>query len=91
MDKGQSKLISLIEQTLNVLSGFLLSLIVWYIIIIPVFNIDTNFGENFLIVCIFTTVSIIRGYLWRRLFNKLHIKYGNDIFIKLWNKINPYR
>lgn len=90
MNKGQTKTISLVEQTLNVLTGFLISLGIWTFIIIPVFNIDTNFGENFLIVCIFTIASILKGYFWRRLFNWLHIKYGNDMFLKLWEKVSRF-
>lgn len=70
----QSKLSSIIEQLLNVGSGFIISLLVWIYIIIPIWNFDVNFSDNILITVTFTGISIIRGYVWRRLFNKITIK-----------------
>lgn len=67
--KGQSKKSSLLEQVLNVGSGFLISYFVLMLIITPIFELDTNSTDNFFITVIFTVISVIRGYLWRRAFN----------------------
>lgn len=66
----QSKVQSLIEQVLNVFSGYIISLLLWVFVITPVFEIGTSLTENLAINGAFTVVSIIRGYFWRRLFNK---------------------
>lgn len=65
----QSKLESLIESVINQLSGVLISLLWWSVVIVPVFNFDVNFSSNVLITLSFTTISVIRSYLWRRFFN----------------------
>lgn len=67
----QSRTRSLIEQTLNTASGFLLSVLVWRFIVQPVWEIQTSFAENLSITALFTVVSIARSYAWRRFFNKL--------------------
>ena len=66
----QSKKESLVEQALNVGSGWLLSLLVWAFLISPLYNIETSLAENMGITIIFTFISIVRGYMWRRYFNK---------------------
>lgn len=49
----------------------------WYValatqlLVFPVFGIHVAFNTNLLISVIFTVVSIIRGFLVRRLFNSL--------------------
>lgn len=65
---GQTKLVSLIEQLLNVGSGFLLSLVVWQVTG-PWFGYEVTLAANLGITSIFTVVSVIRGYVWRRFFN----------------------
>lgn len=67
---SQRKAISLLESCLNVGSGFVLSLIVWEFVIEPLFGIEKSLRENIGITGIFTVISIVRGYIWRRLFNK---------------------
>lgn len=78
MKHEQSKKWSLIEATVGVVVGFIVALLL-QIIVFPIFDIDTTFGENFTIASIFTVASIIRGYYMRRLFNWMHHKkgYGN--------------
>lgn len=70
----QSKTASLIEQILNVGSGFIISLIVWVYVIVPIWNFDVTMTENLTITFMFTIVSVIRGYAWRRLFNYYTVK-----------------
>lgn len=69
----QSKYQSIIEQTLNVGSGFIISVLVWeyvikHLIHAGVLSVDSSIW----ITVIFTVVSFIRGYLWRRYFNQLN-------------------
>lgn len=77
--KGQSHLASLVEQILNVSSGFLIALLVWIFLIVPVFDIEVTMLDNLTITAIFTITSIIRGYCVRRLFNWLTVRReGNE-------------
>jgi len=72
----QSKLTSLVEVCLNVGSGFILAFIVWQALA-AFYDIDMPLSRNFQITSIFTAVSIVRGYVWRRLFNnwrRTHMK-----------------
>ena len=64
----QSRLGSLLEQCLNIASGFLLSLLIWQLLG-PALGYHVSMHDNLLITSIFTVVSIVRGYLWRRFFN----------------------
>jgi hypothetical protein len=75
----QSRLSSLIEQILNVGSGFLISLIVWMYVIVPIWDFEVTLTENLAITIIFTVVSVIRGYAWRRIFNRIHSKETNNV------------
>jgi len=65
----QSRLTSIVEVCLNVGSGFVLAFIVWqglawwYVIDMPL-------TRNLQITTIFTVLSIARGYVWRRIFNR---------------------
>lgn len=68
----QTRLESFIEQLLNIGSGFLISLLVWELVVKPVWNLQTSFAENFHITALFTVVSIARSYTWRRFFNWRH-------------------
>ena len=67
---NQSKLESFIESCLNTFSGFFLAMLTWQFIIVPMFGYGPTLKENFIITSIFTVVSIIRSYIWRRFFNK---------------------
>lgn len=66
----QSRLSSFIEQLLNVGSGFIVSLLFWIFVVIPVWDLQVDHVDNLAITACFTVLSIIRGYVWRRLFNK---------------------
>jgi hypothetical protein len=65
----QRKTTSLTEVCLNVGSGYILSLIVWINIIAPIWDIEVKRNDNLIITGIFTAMSVVRGYFWRRLFN----------------------
>lgn len=74
----QTKTQSLIEQTCNIGSGFLLATGVWHYAVRPLIQHDVLSIDNTLtITLIFTITSFIRGYIWRRLFNKLTQNMSN--------------
>lgn len=70
----QTKKHSFIEQILNVGSGFFVSFLIWIFIIIPTWDLEVNMMDNIMITVIFTVVSVIRGYAWRRAFNAISVK-----------------
>lgn len=72
--EGQSKISSLLETTLNVGSGFIISMIVWEFWVKRYLGLDTNIAQNIVVTLVFTVVSIVRGYTWRRIFNKNRTK-----------------
>lgn len=69
----QTRMQSLIEAMLNTLSGFIVTMVAQSIIY-PHFGIHTSIGQNFYLALIFTILSILRSYLWRRLFNRRAFK-----------------
>ena len=66
----QSKKLSIVEAVSNTLIGLLTSFII-QIIIYPILNIEVSINQNIIITFVFFIASIIRGYLVRRLFNKI--------------------
>lgn len=75
----QSRINSLIEQFFNIGTGFVLSCLIWAYVIKPAIEVGhLTIDDTLIITGIFTVVSVIRGYLWRRIFNHLHWKkyYG---------------
>lgn len=65
---SQSKKNSLVESVTQTIVGFLISLAI-QLVIYPVLNIPVTFSQNIIITSVFTIISILRGYLIRRLFN----------------------
>jgi hypothetical protein len=66
----QSKKHSALESIVNVLVGILVSFLIqlW---IYPLLNIAVSLGQNIFITFVFFLASFIRGYIIRRIFNKL--------------------
>jgi putative Mn2+ efflux pump MntP len=65
----QSKKQSFIESLTNTGVGFAISLMATFIVL-PLFNIKSSIPQNIGITLCFTLISIIRGYIIRRYFNK---------------------
>lgn len=65
----QSRLESLLEAGVNQLTGFLVSLAFTAWVIVPLWHLDWTVSDNILVTLLFTGLSIIRSYLWRRFFN----------------------
>lgn len=74
MRPHQTRKGSLIEIMLNIISGFIVSYLVW-VFVVPIFwpHLASTYTTAFWITVLFTVSSIIRSYLWRRLFEKIHI------------------
>ena len=66
---NQSRLESLIEASINIGSGFIVSLLLWTFVIVQVWNLPVNMSQNLIITGLFTVLSIVRSYIWRRFFN----------------------
>lgn len=70
---GQSRKASAAEVISSTLFGLLIALLTQRAVF-PLFGIHTTLPDDLAIAGIFTIVSIIRSYIWRRLFNTLHQK-----------------
>jgi len=67
----QSRIESAIEQVCSVGSGFILAWLCWYFVVIPMIDDGTiTYTSTTTITIIFTVLSVLRGYVWRRLFDK---------------------
>jgi hypothetical protein len=65
----QSRLMSLVEATTNVVVGYGIGVGV-QIIVFPAFGFTVSLRQNLVIGLVFTVVSIMRSYTLRRLFNR---------------------
>jgi heme/copper-type cytochrome/quinol oxidase subunit 4 len=66
----QTRLSSLAESVINVVVGFMVSLVLTAIVL-PTYGHPVSFADNVEITTIFTIASIIRSYVLRRFFNRL--------------------
>ena len=67
----QTKLQSLIETCASTAIGFGIAYVASYTVL-PLFGHHVTHGQNFWITCIFTVISLVRGWFVRRLFNWWH-------------------
>ena len=65
----QSRAMSLVESVANVVVGYGVA-VVTQILIFPIFGLHTTLAQNLKMGAIFTTVSIVRSYALRRLFER---------------------
>jgi hypothetical protein len=68
----QSRLMSLVEATTNVVVGFLLALLT-QIVVFPLLGLSASLSDNLILGVIFTAVSLLRSYALRRLFNAIQV------------------
>jgi hypothetical protein len=66
----QSRLMSFLEASANVVVGFALALLT-QLLLFPLFSISLGMNENLIIGGVFTAVSLLRSYALRRLFEAL--------------------
>ena len=60
---------SLVEALANVVVGYGVA-VVTQVVVFPLFELQASLAENLAIGAIFTFVSLIRGYVLRRLFEE---------------------
>ncbi len=66
----QTHLESAIEQMCNVGSGMIIAYAIMELFLVPILHIGMTPLQNVWSTIILTVVSVIRGYMWRRCFNK---------------------
>ena len=66
----QSRAMSLVEATVNVVVGYGVAVLT-QLLVFPLFGLHTTLAENLMIGAIFTVVSIARSFALRRLFEAL--------------------
>lgn len=67
----QSKFMSALESTSNIILGLFISWSTWVIIITPFYKIKPSHYDIISISVIFTIMSFLRTYILRRVFNKV--------------------
>ena len=73
----QSRLMSLVEAITNVLVGYVLA-IATQLVVFPWFGIVTGWTEHLTIGLTFVGVSLVRGYVLRRLFERIKVASHSD-------------
>lgn len=66
---SQTRAMSLTESCASTAIGFAVA-IASQVLIYPFFGIHVTFSTNFRLTCVFTVISIARGYLVRRVFTR---------------------
>lgn len=64
----QTKLGSLYESLINIVIGFSINFVA-NMLIFPLFGFHISAGNNFILGCIYTGISLVRSYVIRRWFN----------------------
>ena len=67
----------MIETVLNVGTGYIIAIFT-QALIFPFFGIHIPLSQNVVLAALFTIISIIRGYFFRRLFNMISEKKRNE-------------
>ena len=62
---------SMIEVVINTVTGFFTSIGI-QLIIFPIMDIPVTLNENFTITFIFMAFGIFKGFVMRRIFNKIY-------------------
>jgi len=65
----QSRRMSMVEAISNVALGYALA-VATQIVVFPWFGLHPSLGENLALGGVFTTISLLRGYALRRLFER---------------------
>ena len=74
----QSRRMSLVEAITNVVVGFCVALLT-QIIVFPLFGLQVSLAENLAIGALFTTASIGRSYVLRRVFEAIRARDAETI------------
>lgn len=68
------KKIALAESIANVLSGFVLTILIFQPFIFWIYGLELQISDNIVIAAYFTIIGILRSYLWRIYFHKWFYK-----------------
>ena len=71
---GQTALMSLLESIFNIGSGMVIAYCTMQYLLAPALGILINTHQNIIVTIVLTGVSMARSYIWRRIFNYLHIR-----------------
>ena len=64
------------DSVLEIITGYVVAFAIAMIttaVVLPKFGFNVSAKQNFGITLIFTIISIIRSYIWRRIFNRITI------------------
>ena len=78
----QTKLESLLEVNINIFIGWVVSMVITYYIISPVWGLSWSLLDSFAVTMVYTVAAIIRGYFVRRFFNAGLHKAVHSIAVK---------
>ena len=67
---NQSRTMSAAESVANVVIGYGIALAT-QVVVFDALQIPVSLGQNLCIGAVFTVVSLVRSYIWRRFFNRL--------------------
>jgi hypothetical protein len=67
----QTKVQSVIEVVINVVSGYLLCILV-QLVAYPFYGIQISLEDNIQLATLFLVMSLLRNYFWRRFWNHMH-------------------
>jgi len=79
----QSRIMSLIEAWSNTAVAFIISTLVNQWMLQTFFDLPVAVWQSSLMVLVFTLISVVRNYYWRRFFNWLEF-HGGIERIKSW-------
>ena len=69
---GQSRRMSAVEAVVSTAIGYIVA-VATQMVVFPIFGLRVGVIENLGIGLAFTAVSVVRSYLVRRLFERLHL------------------
>ena len=75
---SQSKRDSILEALTNTIIGWFVAWATWRQVVVPYFELEVSEITNIHITNIFVAVSIVRGYVVRRIFNRWRL-FGHGI------------
>lgn len=67
----QTKKNSFIESCTNTFIGLVIAYIMMQYVLAPLLNIPIAHSQNMIITAVLTVCSVLRGYVLRRVFNKI--------------------
>jgi len=71
---NQTRVESAVEQGVNLFFKFWVAAACWKFLVAPLIDAGyLSYQESIPITVIFTILSFIQGYFWRRIFNSIHL------------------